>query len=324
MNPLITRAQLDASALMDTDLAQGFRERPMSVWDVGARWGIDPLFSPLASLSTVTAFEADPVEAAALEQKGVRVQPFALAGREGQVTLHCTSRANNSSIHPIKAPTIARYGFTGFDVTREEGLRATTMDRLRALVGDPEILKMDVQGAELDILLGGTFALKTVAAVICEVQFMPTYEDIGRFSEIEMLLRSSGLAFYGFLDPQHRSTHRIDKRTSYGRERLIQADAVFFRDPFESAATARQIGVVLFSALALGYFDFAAEIADRYSPALVEPVQRLARTDLAPVLLDLLNSAPDTDRNELLTRVGKFVDVYRDRTTYHDLTERWT
>jgi hypothetical protein len=198
-----------------------------------------------------------------------------------------------------------------------------------------EIIKLDVQGAEHDIIRGAarTLASRT-GCLIAEVQFMPCYSGIKLFSEIELALRDTGLKLYGLLDAQQRATKRLDKRRSFGRERLIQADAVFFFDPIEAGgaetpAVLRRSRATLLMAVILGYFDFALEMLDAYpalaagDDALRRSIVALATVDpdaerrAADSLAEAVRAAPD----RAAVVIGKLVDRRRDIHTYHDVTD---
>ncbi|HUA53143.1 MAG TPA: FkbM family methyltransferase [Candidatus Sulfotelmatobacter sp.] len=340
--PAVTRQHLTANAFFDSELAASLRREPIGVWDIGARWGVDPLFHPVPELCNVVSFEADAAEAERLRNQvpsegrwaGYTVSSAVLAGTSGPVAFHLLGKPNNSSIYPARRLPVERYGFLGFDEVSRLDLVATTVDELRAAAPNglpaPEIVKIDVQGAEHDILRGAHRALaECTLCIVCETQFMPAYEGIKLFSEIELLLRDAGFAFYGFLDPQHRATKRIDKRQSFGRERLIQADAVFFKDPFDrepAAALARRMTDVLtVAALLLGFFDFASELADAGArdPALRALVSNVARADTA-ALVSALEAAlmrAQANAGSVTVAVGKLIDAYRDYQTFHDLKD---
>ena len=40
-----------------------------------------------------------------------------------------------------------------------------------------DFIKIDVQGAELDVFKGGKKALENVLKIICEMEFVPLYES---------------------------------------------------------------------------------------------------------------------------------------------------
>jgi Methyltransferase FkbM domain len=69
-------------------------------------------------------------------------------------------------------------------------VRATTLDEYSLLHRPPDLLWMDLQGAELMALKGGRTALQTTRIVHTEVAFRPTYQHQVLFWELDKHLRS--------------------------------------------------------------------------------------------------------------------------------------
>jgi FkbM family methyltransferase len=67
---------------------------------------------------------------------------------------------------------------------------ATTLDEYSQYRRPPDLLWMDLQGAELMALMGGTNALKSTKIVHTEVAFRPMYQDQVLFWELDKHLRS--------------------------------------------------------------------------------------------------------------------------------------
>lgn len=341
--PRVTRERLAASGFDSSQLARALAVDPIGLIDVGARWGVDPLFRPAAPLFAATAFEPDRDEAGRVAARemgegwaGVQVVTAALGARRGAATLHLLAKPNNSSIYPVDPAVAQRYALAGFELVRTEALELAPLDQL---VRDGtvearnagEVLKLDVQGAEHDVLTGAAEILSARSVcVIAETPFFASYQGARLFSEIELLLRGHGLSFYGFLDFQHRGTRRLDKRRCRGRERMMQADAVFFRDPCDAgrgAASLRQVRVTLLMALLLGYFDFSLELAsllpEQEGREIAAMVPDLAAVDAeadAEAVRALVAESRDPERLHLL--LTRLVDARRDDATVHDIDDR--
>ena len=84
---------------------------------------------------------------------------------------------------------------------REINLHTTTLDRLvrDKVIPIPNILSMDIQGAEYPSLVGGKSILESddILAVITEVEFRPLYEGQATFGDINNLLLDYDLFFLG-------------------------------------------------------------------------------------------------------------------------------
>lgn len=338
--PLFDREKLDRSGFFSTQLAEVFKKDPVGLIDVGARWGIDEVFRAAAPVFDAMAFEPDAEEAARVAAREAggdwakcSIIPAALGAKTGSAVLNILERANNSSIYLVDPDVARRYRLFGFELQRTEDVQLETMDsfvfdqaRTHPFAG--EVIKLDVQGAESDILAGGGRTLsEQTQCLICEVAFFAPYSGISLFPEIEQALRVHGLSFYGFLDFQHRGTRRLDKTAHRGRERFMQADAVFFRDLAVNPACddSRGLDVLFLMAILLGYFDYALEVSEIIGgdkgAELTAVVLALSRIDTAQERRDLqtLQDA-SADPAALQLALSRLVDSRRDFATVHDVT----
>ena len=137
------------------------------VYDVGAHLGYFALTAArlVGASGRVYAFEADPgnaerlathVEANNLDT--VRIVPLAVWSKPGTVSF-----ATDES-HPIRS--YGRVGATG--VTRD--VEATSLETFAVEAPRPDLIKIDVEGGELEVLVGARRLLaETPPIVICEV-----------------------------------------------------------------------------------------------------------------------------------------------------------
>ena len=101
-----------------------------------------------------------------------------------------------------------------------------------------EIIKIDTQGTELEILKAGLRTLtQRTYAIMTEVSFAELYKGQALFSDVESFLRPLGFKFYGFDLFRNRSLNFLDKKVNWSRERCIQADAFFIKDPLDENIT---------------------------------------------------------------------------------------
>ena len=92
-------------------------------------------------------------------------------------------------------------------------------------------LKIDVQGAELDVLRGGEHKLRAATLVLCEVEFIELYEGQPLFADIDQFLRAQGFMLHHLRPPSLRMIKPGDPgpRPGVGSQ-TAWSDALYVRD----------------------------------------------------------------------------------------------
>jgi FkbM family methyltransferase len=96
-----------------------------------------------------------------------------------------------------------------------------------------DLLKIDVQGGEVDVFEGGSTALIGAVAIISEVSFIRLYENQPLFHDQAALLEKMGFQFtkFLFLKARHLRTRysgRLNPKKN--KNQVIDGDAVFIRN----------------------------------------------------------------------------------------------
>jgi len=109
-----------------------------------------------------------------------------------------------------------------------------------------DFCKLNVQGAEIEILKGAEGLLKSTLGILVEVAFVESYQDRPMFSDVDSFLRENNFVFFDLLAhhyvgrsasqvaTQHfsNSDNRIGKQvSSWGQ--LVEGHALYLRDPIE-------------------------------------------------------------------------------------------
>jgi FkbM family methyltransferase len=317
-----------------TSLYNAFKKRPLGFVDAGAAGGVHLLVMPVASLVHCTCFEPDTKAYEKLIRHFQTNDVFAkftlfdkaLGKEEADATLYLTVSPVNSSLLRPSRILVDRYGIKGFNLERETQVRTEPLDRIvfknnKSGERPGEFIKLDCQGAEYDILQGGARTLnEQCVALWCEVEFFKMYEDQKTFSELDLFLNEKGFRLYG-LYPNYISTKGLDRRLFETEERIIWADALYFKDPLAEANrgktfTERDVDVLLMTAMLTGYYDYALEIiasfrnSDPGKDLLVDLVMELAADGKKAFMSDLMKLMKDcrisTGNAYLLTK--KFMD----------------
>ena len=292
---------LNEPSFVDSFLGESLRQQPLGFIDIGARGGVSELVRPIASKTAVLGFEPDRAEAARLKSSheanphwhAFEIETTAVAGNKGEREFFETARGLNSSLLRPSADFAQRYQVPGFAVDRVRPCEVDTLDSLLFTKRDDvlpygELLKIDAQGAELEILQGSSRLLsERTVAIICEVSFCELYEQQPLFGDVAKYLGERGFDFYGFQALSHRASHlrHLNLQSSNSWiQRLIHGDAVFFRkDVFDQSDDARMHrlrAMVCCCAILLGRYDTAAELIEKIKSSktnqLLGMLERLA------------------------------------------------
>jgi len=221
--------------------------------DVGCRGGIHPRWSGIRNLEVI-GFEPDAKECGGL-QAG-RYFPIALYSRGGTVKFYVTVDRNCSSIYAPNPNLMSKFvGSDHLAVEKVVEVPCDTLDHVLESNGlrDVDFLKVDAQGAELDVLHGAEKTLEGVVGVECEVEFSPIYLNQPLFPDVDTFLRERG---FTLLDLEVCRYFRSKKIRSKGQ--VLYADALYFRD--ETMLLEHKIPKAMMIARIYGYYDIAGEL----------------------------------------------------------------
>ena len=104
----------------------------------------------------------------------------------------------------------------GAPVATETITTRTLDDAAEALQGNVGLLKIDVQGAELEVLKGGEKTLARTEFVWIEVSFKPLYQGSALFDDIQAHMQKKGFILFNLMP------------ASRGKDgELLQADCLY-------------------------------------------------------------------------------------------------
>lgn len=199
------------------------------VVDIGANRGryIEILRGCIGFAGPIFAFEPIPENAELIRKRyafdgDLSVMPVALGRRNERRVLKIMRHDPMSSfLNPVDDEIGRHKGLN--EVVREIEVEVRTLDSVAVEIGsgDPAgriFVKIDAQGADLDILAGGAQFMSKVRGLQVEVPFTPLYEAMPPAARYFEAAADAGFALTG-LFPVHRLKD----------QRIIDVDAVFRR-----------------------------------------------------------------------------------------------
>jgi FkbM family methyltransferase len=178
-------------------------ELDVRVADVGCRWGFHERWDSLEPNVELIGFEPDVAEAERLQglYRGERVTiaAHALGKDEGIAILHIARDPGSSSLYQPAAEVLrGRPELSRIERVEDVSVELTTLDAWtgRTGLGPIHVLKLDVQGAELDVLEGTVEQLATVRLVESEVEFNPMYYRQPLYADVDRFLRDHGFVLW--------------------------------------------------------------------------------------------------------------------------------
>lgn len=275
----------DTSLFKSLSSARFCEQVGFSAIDIGARGGVDSGMLPLAWATDMIGFEPEPDEAAALAKRDPApwrsrsILPVAVGGFDGPATLHIPPSPESASLLPHNQEMIAWFGIESqHQIGKQIPVDTRSLDGLLAegaLTGC-DYLKIDVEGAEGDILSGGVALLQSCLAIRVETSFLeqrvnqPLAWDIGR------QLADAGFLVIDLIGIQHwRSRQRpgfpYSSRAEIpcSRPVIAQADYIAVRD-FRSVTDPVMAAKLVLVTAALGYIDMAETMLNHHRATLAE------------------------------------------------------
>lgn len=204
-----------------------------SVIDVGANNGTTCLHwlhtFPIAHVYAIEAQTAYLPELNSIKNrhpKRITIWNCAASDQDEEIEFHI--HENHPSSSSLLQSTSHSHSLLPFTKgTRIEKVHATRLDQLLAAnkvtLSTDTLLKLDVQGAELKVLKGGSETLKSVSHILCEVNLQSLYEGQASFIDILLYLQDKSFQLVGFSEQFHNHSGEA-----------IYFDAIFSKVPSQT------------------------------------------------------------------------------------------
>jgi FkbM family methyltransferase len=196
-----------------------------TIHDIGANVGSWTLLAKaIHPRAHVEAFEpldehAETFERRTSKLSGVRLHRVALGSHDGEADMNVADFSDASSLLPLAEESY------GLRAVRQERVAVRRLDDLvgSGEVPPPDLIKLDVQGYELEVLRGARDTLDRARAVIAEVSFVELYQYQCFFHEI-----------VSFMADRRFRLHALGTGTAVGAP-LVQTDVLFLKTPPSAA-----------------------------------------------------------------------------------------
>lgn len=247
----------------------------LSVLDVGARGGADEAMLPVAWASRIVCFEPDRTEAGILASRGdprwrqYTVLPFAVGGASGMQELSVPDEAEGASLLRHNPSMVERFGTEHLHAPRKIlPVETWTLNDLLGAghIGRVDYMKLDVEGAELDILKAGTAVLDHCVALKVECSFLDQRVGQPLIWDVLQFLTGAGFEVVDLQDvhrwrrrnlPAH--PYRVRAAMEYSRGQVAQCDVMLLRGATHVREHDHALRLMVLSA-AMGFFDYAITV----------------------------------------------------------------
>jgi len=190
---------------------------PVTIIDIGANVGDwARMAASIFPSSRILMFDANPDNDQALRKTigeiGSRSEHFTtLLGPEKNDAVTFYKLGTGSSVLP-ELSTVEREAVTLPMDTLDNKAESTALQV-------PLLMKLDVQGFELEVLAGGTRTLSLSDVVIMEVSLLPCNDGAPLFADIVAFMKEEGFVAFDFCGQSRRERDKV----------LLQTDVVFVR-----------------------------------------------------------------------------------------------
>lgn len=222
-------------------------ESAISLVDIGAAGGLQDRWKPFSRFVDLVAVEPDPRAKESIERlesttlKSLHRLTSPLASTPREIDFYLCKHPRQSSLLKPNSQHFAKYSDGHkWDVERVEQMSAITLDFALNSKIQPDFLKLDTQGSELDILQGATATLHSCLGIEVEVEFREMYQSQPLFGDLSKFLLDNDFDFVDFVAFGKWERSRPDGLRTFLGE-LIHADALFLRSPESAVGLAKKL-----------------------------------------------------------------------------------
>ena len=153
------------------------------------------------------------------DKKNITAFNFALGDEEKENIINRNEYSPSSSL--LELTDLHKNAFPITKKVKEESIYVKELDKIanELEIKKKVMLKVDVQGYELNVLRGAENTIKDIDIILIETSFYELYKNQPLFNEIYIFLSDRGFNYYGSLEQLY------DERDG----KILQADSIFIR-----------------------------------------------------------------------------------------------
>lgn len=194
-------------------------------------------FLELFPNSQIIAFEVDEKLCEDLNKKappGLTYHPIALALNEGEHKFYETNHPMCCSLYKPNEELNNMYNnLEVANLKSETTINAVSLDHFTKInnIDSVDMIKIDIQGAELDVFRGGVNSLKNITTIVSEVEFIKLYIDQPLFGDVCSFLAENDIMFHKFLGMAGRALKPVIVNNDVNfPSQHMWSDGMFIRD----------------------------------------------------------------------------------------------
>ena len=246
--------------------------------DIGAAGDIEPRWKSISSHLNYIGFEPDERSSKELINNNNFnswvMHPNVLWDIKANININLTNKPQCSSIY---APN---YDFTNlfpdperFLINNTISLEAVKLDSLK--IPNIDFIKLDIQGAELNVLKGANESLNNCLGLEVEVEFLQLYKGQPLYGEIVDFLKTKDFEFIDFVN-----LYRWERKEHNNFGQCIFADGLFLKTPEFIIHKHRNDTMMLYKYLGICLIYNRLDLIDR----LIELSDEKFKMDIKPFL----------------------------------------
>ena len=154
--------------------------------------------------------------------------PYAI----GDGNTHILNQYKYSGLASLFPPDIATFNLShiyreqrSWEIIKKTSIETKRLDDIND-IKEVDLLKIDTQGSELNILVGGEQVLNNTLCIQLEVSFIPLYEGQPSFGEINVYLRKHGFLPHCIAEQKNIMLYPV-AQSIFGSNQLFEMDIVY-------------------------------------------------------------------------------------------------